>query len=62
MLQRPRFAGKLKIDARANAVFPHADQESPCRYELKNRNFTDFSKGVTKGCGSRLSTRPTRRW
>jgi hypothetical protein len=49
LLQSPRFAGKLKVDGRANAVFPHADQDGPCGYELKNRTFTGFSKGGDKG-------------
>jgi hypothetical protein len=29
-----RFAGRIKVDFRANAVFPHADQDGPCGYEI----------------------------
>jgi hypothetical protein len=49
LLQSPRFAGKIKVDARANAIFPHADQDGPCGYEVKNHHFTGFSKGGEKG-------------
>lgn len=49
LLQSPCFAGKIKVDVRANAVFPHADQDGPCGYEIKNRSFTGFSKGGEKG-------------
>jgi len=49
LLQSPRFAGKIKVDARANAIFPHADQDGLCGYEIKNRHFTGFSKGGEKG-------------
>lgn len=49
LLKSPRFAGKLKVDFRANAIFPHADQDGPCGYEIKNRNFTGFAKGGEKG-------------
>ena len=49
LLKSPRFAGKLKVDFRANAVFPHADQEGPCGYEVKNKAFTGFAPGGEKG-------------
>ena len=49
LLQSPRFAGKLKCDARRNAIFPHADQDGPCGYEIKNKGFTGFSRGGEKG-------------
>jgi hypothetical protein len=45
----PRFAGRIKVDGRANVIFPHADVAGPCGYEIKNRNFTGFSKGGDKG-------------
>ena len=44
-----RFAGRVRIDARGNAVFPHFDQEGLCGYEIKNKGFTGFSSGGTKG-------------
>ena len=49
VLRSPRFAGKLKIDFRRNAIFPHADAEGPCGYEIKNKNFTGFARGGEKG-------------
>jgi hypothetical protein len=49
LLQSPRFAGKIKVDFRTNAIFPHADAEGPCGYEIKNENFTGFAKGGEKG-------------
>lgn len=49
LLNSPRFAGKLKVDSRSNAVFPHADREGPCGYEVKNRGFTGFAPGGEKG-------------
>jgi hypothetical protein len=44
-----RFAGRIRTDARGNAVFPHFDQEGLCGYEIKNKGFTGFSSGGTKG-------------
>jgi hypothetical protein len=49
LLALPRFAGRIRIDARGNAIFPHFDQEGLCGYEIKNSNFTGFSSGGTKG-------------
>jgi hypothetical protein len=49
LLQNDRFAGRIRIDARQNAVFPHFDAQGICGYELKNHDFTGFSSGGTKG-------------
>jgi hypothetical protein len=49
VLGSPRFAGKIYMDARHNAVFPHYDRDGLCGYEIKNRNFTGFAKGGEKG-------------
>jgi hypothetical protein len=49
LLRGARFAGRLKGDVRGNAIFPHADQDGPCGYEIKNRGFTGFAKGSDKG-------------
>ena len=40
-----RFAGRIRIDVRGNAVFPHIDRDGVCGYEIKNRNFTGFAPG-----------------
>ena len=48
-LMDPRFAGHIRIDARGNAVFPHYDLAGICGYELKNQDFTGFSKNGEKG-------------
>ena len=49
LLQSPRFAGRIRIDRRRNVIFPHADAEGPCGYEIKNRHFTGFARGGEKG-------------
>jgi hypothetical protein len=49
VLQSPRFAGRLKVDFRSNAIFPHADKDGPCGYEIKNKGFTGFARGGEKG-------------
>jgi hypothetical protein len=48
-LERDRFAGRLRIDARGNAVFPHFDRQGLCGFEIKNRGFTGFAPGGSKG-------------
>jgi hypothetical protein len=49
ILQSDRFKGRVRIDARGNAVFPHFDREGLCGFEIKNHAFTGFSSGGTKG-------------
>lgn len=49
LLVSERFAGRVRIDARGNAVFPHFDQDGLSGYEIKNKGFTGFSSGGTKG-------------
>jgi hypothetical protein len=49
LLSSPRFAGKIKCDYRNNVIFPHADQDGPCGYEIKNKGFTGFAPGGEKG-------------
>jgi hypothetical protein len=49
VLGSPRFAGKVRMDARRNAIFPHYDRDGLAGYEIKNRNFTGFPKGGEKG-------------
>jgi hypothetical protein len=49
ILQSDRFSGRIRIDARGNAVFPHFDQQGLCGFEIKNHKFTGFSTGGTKG-------------
>jgi hypothetical protein len=52
LLQQERFAGTIKIDRRQNAVFRHEDARGLCGYEIKNRGFTGFASGGTKGLWS----------
>jgi hypothetical protein len=52
LLESPRFAGTVRIDARRNAIFPHYDDRGLCGYEIKNHDFTGFSKGGEKGLWS----------
>ena len=49
VLSSPRFAGRMRIDARGNTVFPHFDAAGLCGYEIKNRGFTGFAAGGKKG-------------
>jgi hypothetical protein len=44
-----RFAGRVRIDRRGNAVFPHFDIAGLCGYEIKNQGFTGFASGGKKG-------------
>jgi hypothetical protein len=48
-LSLPRFAGRIRIDRRGNAVFPHFDAAGLCGYEIKNQGFTGFAAGGKKG-------------
>jgi hypothetical protein len=49
MLSSPRFAMRVRMDSRGNAVFPHFDWHGLCGYEIKNRGFTGFAPGGEKG-------------
>jgi hypothetical protein len=49
LLGSDRFAGRIRMDDKGNAVFPHFDAEGLCGYELKNRRFTGFAEGGEKG-------------
>jgi hypothetical protein len=48
LLALDRFAGRVRIDGRGNAVFPHFDQDGLSGYELKNTGFTGFTAGGSK--------------
>lgn len=48
LLISSRFTGRIRMDERGNAVFPHFDAEGLTGYELKNVGFTGFSSGGTK--------------
>ncbi|MDJ0730656.1 MAG: toprim domain-containing protein [Crocosphaera sp.] len=45
----PRFQGRIYTDHRNNVIFPHADREGVCGYEMRNQDFKSFSSGGTKG-------------
>jgi Toprim-like/Protein of unknown function (DUF3991) len=49
LLGAPRFAGRVRIDSRGNAIFPHFDAAGLCGYEIKNQHFTGFASGGQKG-------------
>ena len=49
LLRAPRFMGRVRIDRRGNAVFPHFDLTGLCGYEIKNRQYTGFGSGGRKG-------------
>lgn len=48
LLALDRFAGRVRIDDRGNAVFPHFDAEGLSGYEIKNTGFTGFASGGSK--------------
>jgi hypothetical protein len=48
LLASERFAGRMRIDDKGNAVFPHFDAEGLSGYELKNVEFTGFASGGRK--------------
>lgn len=56
LLALDRFAGRIRIDARGNAVFPHFDHDGLSGYELKNTDFTGFASGGTKALWSSNET------
>ena len=45
----PRFSGCVRVDPRKNALFPHYDRDGLCGFEIKNKGFTGFAAGGTKG-------------
>lgn len=45
----PQFAHCIRTDERGNALFPHYDWEGLCGFEVKNKGFTGFSAGGSKG-------------
>ena len=49
ILSLERFYGRVRIDQRGNAVFPHFDRQGLCGFEIKNKDFTGFSPGGEKG-------------
>jgi hypothetical protein len=52
LLQLDRFADRIRIDARSNAVFPHFDAEGLSGYELKNRAHAGLFRNHRRyGCG-----------
>lgn len=49
VLRSELFKGRILIDKRGNAVFPHSNQDGLCGYEIKNEGFTGFAPGGSKG-------------
>lgn len=43
LLGGDRLAGRVRIDDRGNAIFPHFDTQGLSGYEIKNRGFTGFT-------------------
>jgi hypothetical protein len=57
LLQSERLKGRVRIDGRGNSVFPHFDREGVCGFEIKNRSFTGFAPGGSKGLWLSQETR-----
>lgn len=49
ILVLPRFADRLRVDERGNAVFPHFNEDGLCGWEARNRGFVSFAAGGIKG-------------
>ena len=49
LLALPRFAETLRVDRRGNVLFPHYDRGGLSGFEIKNKGFTGFAAGGTKG-------------
>jgi len=49
VLGLPLFTGRVRVDRRNNALFPHYDKEGLCGFEVKNKGFTGFASGGVKG-------------
>jgi hypothetical protein len=47
-LRDERFIGTVAIDPKNNAIFPHKDSDGLTGFEIKNVNFTGFSRGGKK--------------
>jgi 5S rRNA maturation endonuclease (ribonuclease M5) len=47
-LEDPRFKAVVRMDGRGNALFPHYDRNGITGFEIKNKDFTGFSKGGQK--------------
>lgn len=51
VLADPIFADRIRIDHRGNALMSHLNANGLCGFEIKNRGFTGFATGGTKGLG-----------
>lgn len=49
MISYARFADRLRVDQRGNALFAHHDRDGLCGFEIKNRGHTRFATGGVKG-------------
>lgn len=49
VLVDPIFVDRIRIDHRDNALFLHHNRSGICGFEKKNKNYTGFSEGGTKG-------------
>jgi hypothetical protein len=47
-LMRDRFAGRIRIDGRGNAAFPHFDADGLSGYEMRNVDYKGYSLGGQK--------------
>jgi Toprim-like/Protein of unknown function (DUF3991) len=48
LLTLERFAGRVSMDGRGNAIFPHFDAQGLSGYEIKNKGFTGYASGGSK--------------
>lgn len=49
VLAEPRFAERIRVDERGNAIFPHFNADGLCGWEARNSGFMSFAAGGIKG-------------
>jgi len=62
LLSSPRFADRVRIDGRGNAIFPHFDQDGICGYEVKNKTSPALLLAAKKVFGCLARVRMTNAW
>lgn len=60
LLAVPAVTDSIRIDDRGNVCFAHHDDGGLCGYEIKNRSFTGFASGGTKGLWNVIADEPAR--
>ena len=62
VLVSSRFKGGIRVDSRANAIFPHHNLGGLCGFEKRNRGFKGFADLGEKGLWQSIAFRRIRGW